>query len=77
MVSVAPPRSVELKVYVPLSCGSRTSVIKCPELVSLIPGLFGEIVYPLGMAGAKLETIFALPPIVNEAKKIGKNTHYY
>ena len=71
MVSVAPPRSVELKVYLPLSCGSRTSVIKCPELVSLIPGLFGEIVYPLGTAGAKLETYYlpSLQSIDDEAKK--------
>ena len=71
MVSVAPPRSVELKVYLPLSCGSRTSVIKCPELVSLIPELFGEIVYPLGTAGAKFEILFEITPLIDEeAKKL-------
>ena len=73
MVSVAPPRSVELKVYVPLSCGSRTSVINCPEFVSLIPGLLGEIVYPLGTAGAKFEILFEITPLIDEeAKKLAK-----
>ena len=73
MVSVAPPRSVELKVYVPLSCGSRTSVIKCPELVSLIPELFGEIVYPFGTAGAKFEIVCSLSPFISIAPR---NTFY-
>ena len=66
MVSVAPPRSVELKVYLPLSCGSRTSVIKCPELVSLILKLFGEIMYPLGTAGAKFEILFDCRPLIDK-----------
>ena len=45
MESVAPPRSGEVKVYVPESSGPSWSVTSSPELVSLILGLLGDIVY--------------------------------
>ena len=65
MESVAPPRSGEVKVYVPESSGPSWSVTSSPELVSLILGLLGDIVYPLGVEGATLDMLCGVEPFID------------
>ena len=72
MESVAPPRSGEEKVYVPESSGPSWSVTSSPELVSLILGLLGDIVYPLGTEGAKFEMLCGAEPFIDTEPKDGK-----
>ena len=70
MVSVAPPRSVDVKVYVPVSCGLRGSVIKSPESVSIILELLGEMVYPLETGGAKFDIFCISTPLIDKEPNI-------
>ena len=72
MESVAPPRSGEVKVYVPESSGPSWSVTSSPELVSLILGLLGDIVYPLGAEGAKFDMVCGAEPFIDTEPKVVK-----
>ena len=73
MVSVAPPRSGEEKVYVPLSSGPSSSVTRPPELLSLILGLSGETVYPLDTGGAKFGMLCGLRSVKLQRTYVHKN----
>ena len=69
MESVAPPRSGEVKVYVRESSGPSWSVTSSPELVSLILGLLGDIVYPLETEGAKFDMLCGFKPFIDTEPK--------
>lgn len=62
-------------MYIPLSSGLRKRVMRCPDSVSVIFGLLGEMLYPLETLGAKSLMLCEVDPLI-ERDAMDESTCY-